>query len=168
MPNFLLQQSGERFGFAASTTTRIVPPDAEPSLRALNDSYLAAGMNIAEKRNQNALADHAHSSQPPPNTTFSQHNLDPALRKDYVVERALHARPVGSDLDDSEASSSNIDIDEDEGDGGDEGDEGDEGENNDSQFHRGGAHQRRKEHPGKNFVSKIPSLTQFYIYRIFG
>ena len=107
VPSFLLQQSDGRFGFAASTTTHIVPPG------------------------KNTLADCARSSQPRPNAIFSEHHLDPALRKeDDVVRQALHARLVGSDLEDSESSSSGTDIDKDKD---DEEDDDDEGENNKSQ-----------------------------------
>ncbi|KAG1793576.1 hypothetical protein EV424DRAFT_1548311 [Suillus variegatus] len=115
-PHFLLQQDGRRFGFAASTTTCVVPPGAKPNPQVSNNPYL-------EKRNQNIFADHARN---------------PALREEGGVARqGLHARLVGSDLEDSESSSSGtdtgIDKDDDEGDE-DEGDEGDEGENNESQF----------------------------------
>ncbi|KAG1895002.1 uncharacterized protein F5891DRAFT_984586 [Suillus fuscotomentosus] len=91
VPSFLSQQSGGRFGFAPSTTTRIPPSNAKSNPQVLNDPYIAMGMNIAEKRNQNALVDHAHSSQPLLGATYSD-NLDPALRKEEgIVRQTLHA-----------------------------------------------------------------------------
>lgn len=146
VPSFLSQKGGGRFGFAPSTTTCIPPSNAKSNPQVLNDPYIAMGMNIAEKRNQNALVDHAHSSQPLLGATYSD-NLDPALRKEDGIERqTLHARLVGSDLEDSESSGTGTDKDDDE----DEEDKEDEGENNESQqFGWEEAHQRQKEHPGK-------------------
>jgi hypothetical protein len=165
VPHFLLQQNGRRFGFAASTTTRVVPPGAEPNPQVLNNPYL-------EQRNQNTFADHSRSSQPQTTATLSDYNIDPALREEGDVARqGLHARLVGSDLEDSDSSGSGTDTDidkdddeegEDEGEGEDEDeDEGDEGENNESQFGWGEAHQRQKGHPGKNFMLGVPLLTRF-------
>ncbi|KAG0698611.1 hypothetical protein DFH29DRAFT_1002706 [Suillus ampliporus] len=124
VPNFSSRQSGERFGFAASTTAHIVPPAMEPNPQVLTDPYLAEGMKVTEKRNQNALV--TRSSQPPSNATFSERNLDPALcKEDGIVRRALHRWLVGFDPEDGESSSSGTDIDIDKGDEGDNGDEGD-------------------------------------------
>ncbi|KAG2157306.1 hypothetical protein DEU56DRAFT_905961 [Suillus clintonianus] len=98
------------------------------------------GMKVAKKYNQNALVNQARSPQPPPNTTFSERNLDPALHKeDDVVRQTLHARLVRSNVEDSEANSSGSDIDvdkDDEGDGGDGGHRGDEGDNRDNRDNR--------------------------------
>ncbi|KAG1816746.1 uncharacterized protein BJ212DRAFT_1480605 [Suillus subaureus] len=145
-------QNGGRFGFAASTTTHVVPPGGEPNPQVLNNPYL-------EQRNQNTFTDHSHSSQPQTTATLSDYNIDLALREEGDVARqGLHARLVGSNLEDSDSSGSgtNTDIDkdedeegEDEGKGKDEDeDKGDEGENNESQFGWGEAHQRQKGHPG--------------------
>ncbi|KAG0698458.1 hypothetical protein DFH29DRAFT_1002832 [Suillus ampliporus] len=110
VPNFSSRQSGERFGFAASTTTCIVPPAMEPSPQVLTDPYLAEGMKVTKKCNQNALV--THSSQPPSNATFSERNLDPALcKEDGIVRQALHRRLVGFNPEDGESSSSGTDID---------------------------------------------------------
>ncbi|KAG1854493.1 hypothetical protein DFJ58DRAFT_914057 [Suillus subalutaceus] len=99
------QQNGGRFGFAASTTTRVVPPGAEPNPQVLNNPYL-------EQRNQNTFADHSRSSQPQTTATLSDYNIDPALREEGDVARqGLHARLVGSDLEDSDSSGSGTDTD---------------------------------------------------------
>ncbi|KAG1807236.1 hypothetical protein EV424DRAFT_1543952 [Suillus variegatus] len=155
-PHFLLQQDGGRFGFAASTTTCVVPPGAKPNPQVLNNPYL-------EKCNQNIFADHARSSRPSPTATISECNIDPALHEEGGVARqGLHARLVGSDLEDSESSSSSTDtgIDKDDNEGDeDEGDEGDEGENNESQFGWGEAHQWQKGHPGFS-AEALPTQAQ--------
>ncbi|KAG0695464.1 hypothetical protein DFH29DRAFT_880033 [Suillus ampliporus] len=105
-------QSGGRFGFVTSTTTCIIPPGTEPNPQTSNDSYLAMGMKAAEHCNENAPADHTCSCQPSLNATFPEHNLDPALcKKEDVIRQALHAGLVGSNLKDSDSSSSNTDID---------------------------------------------------------
>ncbi|KAG2132478.1 uncharacterized protein EDB93DRAFT_1255152 [Suillus bovinus] len=128
VPTFSLQKSGGRFGFAALTTTPIIPPGVEPSPQASNNSYLATmGMNVTEKCNKNTFIDYANSSQCPLAAILSEHNLDPALCKEDAVSQALCAGLVGSDLEDSKSSSSNID-------GIDDTEDGDEGDNNKSQF----------------------------------
>ncbi|KAG1799691.1 uncharacterized protein HD556DRAFT_1439350 [Suillus plorans] len=154
VPSFSLQKGGGRFVFAASTTT----PGVGPSPQASNDSYLAMGMKVTEKRNKNALIDYAHSSQRPLAATFSEHNLDPALRKEHDVSQALCAGLVGSDLEDSESSSSTTDID-DIDDAEDE-EDGDEGDNNESQqFGWGEARRQHKGHPGF-LAEELPTQTR--------
>ncbi|KAG1812775.1 uncharacterized protein BJ212DRAFT_1482850 [Suillus subaureus] len=157
VPYFLLQQNGRRFGFVASTTTRVVPPGTEPNPQVLNNPYL-------EQHNQNTFTDHSCSSQPQTTATLSDYNIDPALHKEGDIARqGLHARLVGSDLEDSDSSGSSTDTDidkdndkegkdkgkgEDKDKDKDKGDKGDKGENNESQFGWGEAHQRQKGHPG--------------------
>ncbi|KAG1889110.1 uncharacterized protein F5891DRAFT_1198682 [Suillus fuscotomentosus] len=158
VPSFSSQKGGGRFGFAASTTTPIVPPGVEPSPQASNDSYLAMGMKVTKKRNMNALIDYAQSSQHPLTATLSEHNLDPALCKEDGISQTLCARLVGSDLEDSESGSSATDID-DIDDAEDEEDR-DEGDNNESQqFGWGEAHRWHKEHPGFS-AEELPTQAQ--------
>ncbi|KAG1887799.1 hypothetical protein F4604DRAFT_1674959 [Suillus subluteus] len=154
-----LNKSGGRFGFAASTTTPIIPPGVEPSPQASNDSYLTMGMKVTEKCNTNALIDYARSSQRPLTATLSEHNLDPALCED-VISQTICARLVGSNLEDSDSSSSATNIDDND-DAEDEEDE-DEGDNNESQqLGWGETRQWHKEHPGKNFTSKDFQLKNY-------
>ncbi|KAG1836836.1 hypothetical protein DFJ58DRAFT_749681 [Suillus subalutaceus] len=126
VPHFLLQQNGGRFGFAASTTNRVVPPGAEPNPQVLNNPYL-------EQRNQNTFADHSRSSQPQTNCY-----LDPMEDSD------------------SSGSGTDTDIDKDDNEEGEDEARArtrmrtkeTKEENNESQFGWGEAHQRQKGHPG--------------------